>query len=94
MQVNYIMCGIPHALEIDDRDDLKEILLLTDEALRGCHPNAKKNPDLLVIIADGVLDSLAGDLGELAIVLTACKGASSIVELASFRQRRNPCTAK
>ncbi len=67
MQVNYTLRGVPHSLEIEDRDDLKGLLLLTDEAIRACHTEAKENPMLLSLITDGVLNSLADDLGEITL---------------------------
>lgn len=71
MEVTYTVNGQPFSLQLDS-DDLRELLINVDRQVREKHEEVRENPDLIAVIADGLLNSLAADaemitLGELGI---------------------------
>ena len=67
MQVMYVWEGIPCTLEIDEREDLKALLLDIEQALRREHPEAFRSSRLITLITEHVLNALADDQTEISL---------------------------
>lgn len=71
MHIGYTINGEPFAFEAEEEDDLRALAAEVAERIQSQHPDFPPSGLLSVLIADGLLNSLAEDaeqvtLGELA----------------------------